>query len=93
LLRGNHECRALTEHFTFREEVLDKYDIEVYDLIMDSFDMMPLVAIVGGAYLCMHGGISPNLGDIKEVGDINRFHEIPQEGVMTDLVWSDPLDE
>ena len=61
LLRGNHESRAMTEHFTFREEVLDKYDedSELYDLFMESFDAMPLAANVNGDYLCMHGGISP----------------------------------
>ena len=31
LLRGNHESRSMTEFFTFREEVLDKYDSEIYD--------------------------------------------------------------
>ncbi len=46
LLRGNHECRGITEHFTFRSEVLDKFDEEVYNLIMDCFDTMPLVAVV-----------------------------------------------
>jgi len=33
LLRGNHESRAMTEHFTFREEVLNKYggDESIYE--------------------------------------------------------------
>lgn len=38
LLRGNHESRAMTETFTFRQEVIDRYDIETYDLFMDAFD-------------------------------------------------------
>jgi len=63
LLRGNHESRAMTEHFTFREEVLNKYDgdLELYDYFMEAFDSMPVSADVNGDYLCMHGGISPDL--------------------------------
>ena len=38
LLRGNHESRAMTEDFTFRQEVLGKFDIEVYNMFMDVFD-------------------------------------------------------
>ena len=51
----------MTENFTFRSEVLEKYngDEAIYDAFMDSFDAMPLAATVGGEYLCMHGGISP----------------------------------
>ncbi len=46
LMRGNHESRTMTEYFTFREEVLEKYDNEVYEAILKMFDTMPLVAIV-----------------------------------------------
>ncbi len=46
LLRGNHESRSMTEYFTFREEVLDKYDSEIYDQVLLTFDTMPLIAVV-----------------------------------------------
>lgn len=61
LLRGNHESRNMTESFTFREEVLERYDVEVYDLFMDVFDALPISALVAKKYLAMHGGISPDL--------------------------------
>ena len=59
LLRGNHESRNMTENFTFREEAINRYDIDVYNLFMEVFDSMPLTAIVDGKYFAMHGGISP----------------------------------
>jgi serine/threonine-protein phosphatase 2B catalytic subunit len=60
MLRGNHESRAMTEHFTFRNEVLTKYGEEqIYDMYIECFESMPLAAIVNNDYLCMHGGISP----------------------------------
>jgi len=61
LLRGNHESRAMTEMMTFRKEVLDKYDDdeELYEIICDSFDALPISGVIGTEYLCMHGGISP----------------------------------
>ena len=42
LLRGNNECRNMTEHFTFREECIQKFDEDVYNALMDGFDAMPL---------------------------------------------------
>jgi serine/threonine-protein phosphatase 2B catalytic subunit len=63
MLRGNHESSAMTEHFTFRDEVIKKYDGDesVYNLFVDSFEALPIAADVNGDYLCMHGGISPEL--------------------------------
>lgn len=65
LLRGNHECRSMTEHFTFREECLRKYDQEVYDSFIDTFYFLPIAAIINNEYFCIHGGISPYLHNVK----------------------------
>ena len=73
MLRGNHECRSITEHFTFREEVLDKFDEDVYDVIMESFDTLPIAAIVNETYFCMHGGVSPAIKSLEDIDECNRF--------------------
>ena len=52
---------------------------------------MPLVAVIGGTYLCMHGGLSQELHDLDSVMELNRFDEIPKEGLFCDLMWADPV--
>lgn len=73
MLRGNHECRGVTDHFTFRQEVINKFDDEIYDLINLAFDTLPLTAVVNNTYLCMHGGISPDMNSIDDINNIDRF--------------------
>ena len=73
MLRGNHESRNMTETFTFREEVLQRYDSEIYDMFMDIFDAMPISAQIAKKYLAMHGGISPELSRIDQIDQIDRF--------------------
>jgi serine/threonine-protein phosphatase 2B catalytic subunit len=51
----------MTETFTFRDEVLQRFDVEVYDLFMEIFDSMPIACNISKKYLAMHGGISPGL--------------------------------
>ena len=41
----------------------------------------------------MHGGISPYLEDLDQIRNLQRPFEIPEEGVLLDLVWSDPSPE
>lgn len=38
-----------------------KYDQEIYEMMMDSFDNMPLACLVDGKFFCLHGGISPEM--------------------------------
>jgi serine/threonine-protein phosphatase 2B catalytic subunit len=92
MLRGNHECRQMTSFFNFREECEYKYDVNIYNAIMDSFDTLPLAATVNGKFLCVHGGLSPELPNLKAVNGVNRFQEPPREGLLCDLIWSDPLE-
>ena len=55
----------MTEKFTFREEVIEKYDEETYELFMDLFDNMPVAGLVADKYIAMHGGIGPALKKIE----------------------------
>lgn len=92
LLRGNHECREMTTRFNFRDEVLEKYDQEVYNLITDLFDCLPLAAIINNKFLALHGGISPELRKISDFNKVKRFREPPKAGLFCDILWSDPVD-
>lgn len=91
LLRGNHESRNMTENFTFREEAISAYDMEMYNIFMEVFDSLPLACIVDGKYFGMHGGISPELSKIEQIDKINRFQEVPLDGIFCDLLWADPM--
>lgn len=92
LLRGNHECKHLTSYFTFKNECLHKYTMKVYESCCQSFNALPLAALMNGQYFCVHGGISPELNTVQDVNRINRFREIPSRGLMCDLVWADPIE-
>jgi diadenosine tetraphosphatase ApaH/serine/threonine PP2A family protein phosphatase len=45
-----------------------------------------------GAVLCVHGGLSPLVPTIDEIRLLDRKQEVPHEGAMCDLLWSDPDD-
>jgi len=56
------------------------------------FDYLALGAIVDGRVFCVHGGLSPNLQMIDQIRAIDRKQEVPHDGPMCDLLWSDPDD-
>lgn len=81
----------MTQIFNFFNEITGKYDQDLYFMIMDSFDRLPLVCIVNEKYFCVHGGISPEVVSVEEIYKMNRKVEIPTEGKLCDFLWSDPV--
>lgn len=47
-------------------------------------------ALVENKVMCMHGGLSPKMEHIDELNSLDRFTEVPHEGCICDLLWSDP---
>lgn len=93
LLRGNHESRQITQVYGFYDECYRKYgSANVWRLCTELFDYMPLGAVVAQDIFCVHGGLSPRLNTIDEVRVLDRKQEVPHEGPMCDLLWSDPED-
>jgi len=93
MIRGNHECRHLTSFFNFKDECVYKYDLDIYEAIMECFDNLPIAATINGKFLCCHGGLSPDISTLKDIEELDRFQEVPREGPFCDLLWSDPVDD
>lgn len=70
---------------------MKKYgSLNVWRYCTDLFDYLTVSALVDDKILCVHGGLSPSIKTIDEIRAFDRIKEIPQEGTMCDLLWSDP---
>ena len=92
LLRGNHESADVNRTFGFYDECKRKVSLKIYKKFCNLFNILPITALISTKILCMHGGLSPDLKDINQLKQIKRPTEIPDKGLLCDLVWSDPDD-
>ena len=47
---------------------------------------------IASKIFCLHGGLSPSIDTLDHIRSIDRIQEVPHEGPMCDLLWSDPDD-
>ena len=91
LARGNHESRNLNKIYGFEQEVLSKYDSTVYEAFIRFFFSLPLAHCINKEILVVHGGLFSKDGvTLNDIRKIKRFREVPESGIMCELLWSDP---
>mmetsp|Transcript_9224 Transcript_9224/g.10625 ORF Transcript_9224/g.10625 Transcript_9224/m.10625 type:complete len:1245 (-) Transcript_9224:145-3879(-) len=96
LLRGNHESRIVASYFGFKEECSMKYGVRLFNACAQAFQSLPIAATVdtyGGKWLCLHGGISPNVTSLHQFVEFDRFAEPSMTGFLCDILWSDPISD
>jgi serine/threonine-protein phosphatase PP1 catalytic subunit len=90
ILRGNHEAAGINRIYGFYDECKRRYSIKLWKIFSNVFNCLPVSALVEEKILCMHGGLSPELHSLQAIADLQRPCDVPDVGLMCDLLWSDP---
>uniref|UniRef100_A0A1J3HMB1 Serine/threonine-protein phosphatase 5 n=1 Tax=Noccaea caerulescens TaxID=107243 RepID=A0A1J3HMB1_NOCCA len=91
LARGNHESKSMNKIYGFEGEVRSKLSEKFVDLFAEVFCYLPLAHVINGKIFVVHGGLFSVDGvKLADIRAIDRFCEPPEEGLMCELLWSDP---
>ncbi|KAJ3103936.1 Serine/threonine-protein phosphatase pp1 [Phlyctochytrium planicorne] len=90
ILRGNHECASINRIYGFYDECKRRYNIRLWKTFTDCFNCLPIAAIIDEKIFTMHGGLSPDLQSMEQIRRVMRPTDVPDTGLLCDLLWSDP---
>jgi serine/threonine-protein phosphatase PP1 catalytic subunit len=90
IIRGNHECASINRIYGFYDECKKRYSIKLWKTFTDCFNCLPVAALLDDKILCMHGGLSSELEKVEQIKNIVRPTDVPEQGLLCDLLWSDP---
>ncbi|OHS96407.1 Ser/Thr protein phosphatase [Tritrichomonas foetus] len=93
LIRGNHEFSCVSLNGGFFEEITSVYRSQnIFNEICSTFEYIPIGAKIG-PYLCLHGGISPDLKTLDQISNLERPIPLYDESIICGATWSDPVDD
>ena len=95
LLRGNHECEAVTRNYGFKDECFGFFKKKrTYKRFCQSFTHLPLAAVVNDETFCVHGGLSPSIRFVSEIEEVVRkpVTDIGRS-VAEHFLWGDPCNK
>ncbi|KAF3795044.1 Serine/threonine-protein phosphatase 5 [Nymphaea thermarum] len=91
LARGNHESKSMNKIYGFEGEVKSKLNDTFVELFAEAFCCLPLAHVINEKIFVVHGGLFSVDGvKLSDIRAIDRFCEPPEEGLMCELLWSDP---
>ncbi len=93
LLRGNHESESVNRMYGFYDECKNRLSLKSWKRFTDVFNVLPVSALIQDKILCMHGGLAYDLKKVDEIDKLERPTDIPDTGILCDLLWSDPTDD
>jgi len=93
LLRGNHECASINRIYGFYDECKRRFNVRLWKTFTECFNCLPVAALIDEKILCMHGGLSPDLHNLDQIRNLQRPTDVPDTGLLCDLLWSDPSKE
>ena len=92
MTRGNHECSAINRIYGFYDECKKRFSIKLWKIFTECFNCLPVAALLDEKILCMHGGLSTEMEKVEQIKKIVRPTDVPEQGLLCDLLWSDPDD-
>ncbi|XP_055307629.1 serine/threonine-protein phosphatase 5 [Sitodiplosis mosellana] len=91
LSRGNHESYNMNQMYGFSGEVVAKYTNTMSTMFTQVYNFLPLCHCINKRVLVMHGGLfAQDNVTLDDLRNIERNRQPPEEGLMCDLLWSDP---
>ncbi len=91
LMQGN-EWLTCDSVYGFYDECKRRCNVKIWRTFVDVFNTLPIASIVAGKIFCVHGGLSPSLKHMDDIRQIVRPTDVPDYGLLNDLLWSDPAD-
>lgn len=77
--------------YGFTGEVTAKYSSTMADMFTQVYNFLPLCHLLNNRVLVMHGGLfSSDEVTIDDLRNVERNRQPPEEGIMCELLWSDP---
>nr|SVE74684.1 EOG090X03S1 [Daphnia carinata] len=91
MARGNHESQTMNQMYGFEGEVKSKYSSQMAELFTEVYNWLPLCHCLNQRVLVMHGGLFSRDGiTLEDIRTTDRNRQPPEEGIMCELLWSDP---